>query len=140
MLRTRKNAMVVMPIMTSATQKAVSQLCCLATVLKGSPAMKAPTVTNTKTLQLHERVSLIYVISGHVTQQLTVCHQCDDGVRRSTEIGRSTFACYHSVQGDWSIRRKPKHGTKEENPNLSVKPTLGTHQSTDVPSKPVAIN
>lgn len=37
--------MVAAPITTSATQKAMSQLCCLAIVLKGSPAMKAPTVT-----------------------------------------------------------------------------------------------
>lgn len=37
--------MVVMAIMTSAIQKAMSQLCCLAMVLKGRPAIKAPTVT-----------------------------------------------------------------------------------------------
>lgn len=43
MLRTRKNQMVVTPIIISATQKATSQLCRLAMVLKGNPAMKAPT-------------------------------------------------------------------------------------------------
>lgn len=37
--------MVLVPIMTSAIQKAISQLCCLAMVLKGRPAIKAPTVT-----------------------------------------------------------------------------------------------
>lgn len=43
--------MVAMAIVTSATQKAMSQLCCLATVLKGSPAMKAPTVRKKNGLQ-----------------------------------------------------------------------------------------
>lgn len=48
MFRMRKNPTVETPINTSATQKAMSQLCRLAIVLKGSPAMKAPTVTTRK--------------------------------------------------------------------------------------------
>lgn len=55
MLRKRKKPTVAAAISTSATQKAMSQLCCLAMVLKGSPAMKAPTVGQETqiTVQLH---------------------------------------------------------------------------------------
>lgn len=47
MLRTKKKPTVAVAITTSAIQKAMSQLCCLAMVLKGRPAMKAPTGTQT---------------------------------------------------------------------------------------------
>ena len=52
MLRTRKKPMVAEAIITSATQKAMSQLCCLAILLKGSPAMNAPTATEQSVFRL----------------------------------------------------------------------------------------
>lgn len=109
-----------MAIMTSAIQKAVSQLCCLATVLKGSPAIKAPTVTNTTTWKgQHWNTAVVapHVFTGHVNL-LTIRHQCHNSVRGSTEIWRCAFTGYHPKQGNWSIRRKPKHCTKEEDPDL----------------------
>jgi len=53
MLRARKKATVATAIVTSATQKAVSQLCFLAMVLKGRPAMKAPTATKRESVFGH---------------------------------------------------------------------------------------
>ncbi len=58
MLRTRKKPTVAMAIITSAIQKAMSQLCCLAIVLKGSPAIKAPTVTK-ESLFSHMNASML---------------------------------------------------------------------------------
>ena len=46
MLRRKKKLTVIRPQATSATQKAMSQLWCLAMVLNGSPARKAPTMIN----------------------------------------------------------------------------------------------
>lgn len=50
--------MVVKSIMTSATQKAMSQLYCLARVLKGSPAIKAPTAAKTTELKVKTATSV----------------------------------------------------------------------------------
>lgn len=52
--------------------------------------------------------------------QLTVSHQSDDSVRGSAKIGRSAFAGDHPEQGDWSVRRKSKQSTEEEDPDLCV--------------------
>lgn len=82
MLRRRKKLMVVTAIMTSATQNAVSQLYCLATVLNGSPAIKAPTAgTEPKESKVSRELH-----RGSGRRDLTVCHQSHDSMRRATEM------------------------------------------------------
>lgn len=127
MLRTRKKPMVAVAMITSAIQKAMSQLCCLAMVLNGSPAVKAPTVTKKSYVQSYEccqrwntTVSEANVSSGCVNLQLTISHQSYNSMRGSTKIGRSTFTGYHPKQGNWSVRTKSKHSTEEEDPDLCM--------------------
>lgn len=48
-------------------------------------------------------------------------------MRSPTEVWRSTFTRYHAKQRNWPIWRKTKHGTKEQDPNLTETRTDSSH-------------
>lgn len=58
--------MVATPIVTSAIQKAMSQLWFLAMVLKGRPAIKAPTVTKVSVFSHMNESTLEYYIDRYM--------------------------------------------------------------------------
>lgn len=54
------------------------------------------------------------------TNQLTVCHQGDDSMRRPAVVGRCALIGYNSKQRDWSVRGEPEGSTKDEDPQLEA--------------------
>lgn len=55
------------------------------------------------------------------TNQLTVCHQGNDSMRRPAVLGRCALIGYNSEQRYWSIRGEPEGSTKDEDPQLEAK-------------------